>query len=209
MDYVSTRVITDDIKRLVRFYEEVTGLSPRWLTEEFAEFATPSCTLAIGSKRTMDMFGAGAARPADNHTAIIEFRVDDVDKEYEKLGTGDQRLCPAADDPAMGKPLLALSRPRREFDQFLHAGQRGGDQEIRDIAAELISTRIRRTRRSSDEALRLDFDRPRHREDGNLNISWALGAAFRHKAHPAPALPKPVGERRFPVGPCSRLGDVG
>jgi uncharacterized glyoxalase superfamily protein PhnB len=31
------------------------------------------------------MFGAGAARPADNHTAIIEFRVDDVDKEYEKL----------------------------------------------------------------------------------------------------------------------------
>ena len=85
MDYVSTRVITDDIKRLVRFYEEVTGLSPRWLTEEFAEFATPSCTLAIASKRTMDMFGAGAARPADNHTAIIEFRVDDVDKEYEKL----------------------------------------------------------------------------------------------------------------------------
>ncbi len=86
MDYVSTRFITDDIKRLVRFYEEVTGLSPRWLTEEFAEFATPSCTLAIGSKRTMDMFGAGAARPADNHTAIIEFRVDDVDEEYEKLG---------------------------------------------------------------------------------------------------------------------------
>jgi uncharacterized glyoxalase superfamily protein PhnB len=34
----------------------------------------------------MDMFGAGAAHAADNHTAIIEFRVDDVDKEYEKLG---------------------------------------------------------------------------------------------------------------------------
>ena len=33
----------------------------------------------------MDMFGAGAARPADNHTAIIEFRVDDVDKEYDRL----------------------------------------------------------------------------------------------------------------------------
>jgi uncharacterized glyoxalase superfamily protein PhnB len=32
------------------------------------------------------MFGAGAARPADNHSAIIEFRVEDVDKEYEKLG---------------------------------------------------------------------------------------------------------------------------
>ncbi|WP_258052301.1 VOC family protein [Mesorhizobium sp. INR15] len=45
----------------------------------------PSSTLAVGSKRTMDMFGAGAARPADNHSAIIEFRVADVDKDYERL----------------------------------------------------------------------------------------------------------------------------
>ena len=31
------------------------------------------------------MFGAGAARPADNHTVIIEFRVDDVDEEFQRL----------------------------------------------------------------------------------------------------------------------------
>ncbi|MDR3469656.1 MAG: VOC family protein [Xanthobacteraceae bacterium] len=85
MDYVSTRIITDDIKRLARFYGEVTGLAPTWYTDDFAELASPSCTLAIGSKRTMDLFGAGAARPADNHSAIIEFRVADVDKEYEKI----------------------------------------------------------------------------------------------------------------------------
>jgi predicted enzyme related to lactoylglutathione lyase len=85
MNFVSMRIITNDINHLVRFYEEITGLSPRWYTEDFAELATPSCILAIGSKRTMDMFGVGAARPADNHSAIIEFRVDDVDKEYEKL----------------------------------------------------------------------------------------------------------------------------
>ena len=85
MDFVSTRVITDDIKRLVRFYEDVTGLSPSWYTEHFAELVTPSCIFAIGSRRTMDLFGAGAARPADNHSAIIEFRVRDVDEEYRKL----------------------------------------------------------------------------------------------------------------------------
>lgn len=33
----------------------------------------------------MELFGAGAAHPADNHSAIIEFIVDDVDKEHEKL----------------------------------------------------------------------------------------------------------------------------
>ena len=85
MDFVSTRIITDDIKRLVQFYEDVTGVPPTWYTEDFAELATPSCALAIASKRTMDLFGAGAARPADNHSAIIEFRVGDVDEEYRKL----------------------------------------------------------------------------------------------------------------------------
>ncbi|WP_151178200.1 VOC family protein [Hypericibacter terrae] len=85
MDFVSTRVITDDIKRLVRFYEAISGLAATWYTDDFAELKTPSCTLAIGSQRTMDLFGAGAARPADNHSAILEFRVEDVDKEFEKL----------------------------------------------------------------------------------------------------------------------------
>jgi predicted enzyme related to lactoylglutathione lyase len=85
MKFVSLRLITDDIKRLVKFYEDVTGLTPTWSTPDFAELVTPACTLAIGSTRTMAMFGADIARPAANHTAIIEFRVDDVDAEYQKL----------------------------------------------------------------------------------------------------------------------------
>ena len=31
------------------------------------------------------MFGSGSARAADNHSVIIEFRVDDVDDEYTRL----------------------------------------------------------------------------------------------------------------------------
>ncbi len=85
MNFVSVRIITDDIGRLVGFYEQITGIPATWATEDFAELATPACTLAIASKRTMDIFGAGAARPADNHTAILEFRVDDVDNDYERL----------------------------------------------------------------------------------------------------------------------------
>ena len=85
MDFASIRVITNDVRRLVGFYELATGLPARWATDDFAELVTPSCTLAIASTRTMQLFGTGAARPADNHSVIIEFRVDDIDKEYEKL----------------------------------------------------------------------------------------------------------------------------
>lgn len=85
MNFVSIRIITADIKRLVRFYEQVTGLSVTMYTEDFGELVTPGCTLAIASPRTLQLFGGDVARPADNHTAIIEFRVGDVDGEYRKL----------------------------------------------------------------------------------------------------------------------------
>ncbi len=87
MNFVSIRIITDDIKRLVTFYESITSISATWSTEDFAELSTQSCTLAIGSTRTVALFGVGSARPADNHSAIIEFLVDDVDREFTKLKT--------------------------------------------------------------------------------------------------------------------------
>lgn len=82
---VSVRVITDDIARLVAFYEQVTGSPAEWATPDFAELRTTAGTLAIGSTRTVALFGAGSARPADNHTAIVEFLVADVDAEYARL----------------------------------------------------------------------------------------------------------------------------
>jgi predicted enzyme related to lactoylglutathione lyase len=85
MNFVSIRIITADVQRLAQFYEQVTGIAVTMYTEDFGELKTPACTLAIGSTRTLQLFGGDIARPADNHTAIIEFRVEDVDREYRKL----------------------------------------------------------------------------------------------------------------------------
>jgi predicted enzyme related to lactoylglutathione lyase len=85
VQFVSVRVISSDVARLVEFYEEATGLEARWPAEQFAEFVGSSCTLAIGSAQTMALFSAGAAAPESNRTAIFEFLVEDVDGEYERL----------------------------------------------------------------------------------------------------------------------------
>ena len=77
MDFVSIRVITDDVARLAGFYAKATGVEPTFYTEDFAELSTVHGTLAIGSTRTVPLFAPGAARPASNHTVIIEFLVDD------------------------------------------------------------------------------------------------------------------------------------
>ncbi|MEU5759856.1 VOC family protein [Nocardia sp. NPDC047648] len=85
MKLVSIRLITDDIQRLVSFYQHVTGVEANWATPDFAEIVTPAGTLAIGSTRTVALFAAGGAHPGDNHTAIIEFLVPDVDADYRRL----------------------------------------------------------------------------------------------------------------------------
>lgn len=85
MNFVSVRIITADVARLVGFYERVTGVTAAWATEDFAEIATASGTLAIGSTRTVPLFAPDSARPAENHSVVLEFLVDDVDRVHENL----------------------------------------------------------------------------------------------------------------------------
>lgn len=85
MNFVSIRVITDKVDSLVQFYEQITGLSLVRATPDFAELKTASGTLAIASTRTLKIIGADVAQAANNRSVIIEFRVDDVDQEYERL----------------------------------------------------------------------------------------------------------------------------
>lgn len=85
MKFVSTRIITADVNRLVDFYEMVTGISAVWGNELFAEIPTPVGTLAIGGDKTVPLFRAGSAEAAANRSAILEFVVEDVDAEYERL----------------------------------------------------------------------------------------------------------------------------
>lgn len=110
MDFVSTRIITDDIVRLVRFYEDI-GLQATWLTDEFAELSSPSSTLAIGTKRTMDLFYAGAATPGTNRSVIVEFRVDDVDEMFRKLDTLGTEIVQAPITQPWGNRSLMVRDP--------------------------------------------------------------------------------------------------
>ncbi|MBS0032319.1 VOC family protein [Chitinophaga sp. 22321] len=86
MNLVSIRIITAEVKRLVNFYEQVTGMLAIQYTDDFAELQSESATLAIGSTKTLQFFGGDeVAKAAQNHTAIIEFIVKDVDDTYQRI----------------------------------------------------------------------------------------------------------------------------
>ena len=85
MKLVSMRIITENVERLVSFYEGISGLPATRYTEDFAELQTPAGTLAIGSTRTMALFGGNVAQPGTNRSVIIEFLVEDVDTDFHTL----------------------------------------------------------------------------------------------------------------------------
>lgn len=85
MDFASIRIITDDVDRLARFYELVTGTSAGRPAPVFAEFRTGLGVLAIGSTATVAMLGEDAPKPGRNSSLVIEFLVDDVDAEFARL----------------------------------------------------------------------------------------------------------------------------
>ncbi len=86
MNLISMRVITNDVERLVSFYETISGCSATRYTPDFAELTTPKGTLAIGSTRTLSAFGAeGDVQPEANRSVIIEFLVEDVDAAFLQL----------------------------------------------------------------------------------------------------------------------------
>ena len=85
MRFASIRLVANDIKALVRFYEKLTGQKAEWLAPVFAEIVTPGATLAFGATETVALFKEGSAEPASNRTAIVEFQVEDVEAEFARI----------------------------------------------------------------------------------------------------------------------------
>ena len=85
MKLASVRLIAANIRHMVAFYEEILGLRAEWLAPVFAEIVTPGATLAIGAPETVALWKEGSGEAGANRTAYLEFQVDDIDAEFERL----------------------------------------------------------------------------------------------------------------------------
>lgn len=84
MSFASIRIVTDDLDRLVAFYEDVTRRTATRPAPVFAEIAGTGGTLAIASTATVAMLGDAVAA-ASNRSIIVEFEVADVDAEFDRV----------------------------------------------------------------------------------------------------------------------------
>jgi uncharacterized glyoxalase superfamily protein PhnB len=84
-DLINTCLITDDVGRLVRFYEAILNVQAQRTGEDYAEFHTGNGVLAIFSAKAQERYIPGSAVAGNNRSMVLEFRVADVDREYSRL----------------------------------------------------------------------------------------------------------------------------
>ena len=82
---INTCLITTNVSRLVNFYENVLGMKARWSGEQYAEFHTGVGVLAIFSAEAQEKYIPGSSEAASNRSAILQFKVADLDQEYVRL----------------------------------------------------------------------------------------------------------------------------
>ena len=106
MKLAYARLVTTDVPKLAQFYSELLGITPLG-SEEYVELPTTGWVLSIVSKRSVDIFSAGAAEPAANRSVILDFEVEDVDREYSRLeNLIDEFVSKPVDQPWGNRSML-------------------------------------------------------------------------------------------------------
>ena len=82
---INTCLITGRFTELVDFYEHVLAIAPRVSNGVYAEFPTNAGVLAIFAAAAQERYIPGSAVPASNKSAILEFKVANVDQEFMRL----------------------------------------------------------------------------------------------------------------------------
>lgn len=78
-------LITDNVNRLVDFYEPILSVKAKRSGDDYAELPTGAAVLAIFSQKAQENYIPGSTQAANNKGMILEFKVADVDKEYRRL----------------------------------------------------------------------------------------------------------------------------
>lgn len=110
MRFAYTRLVTDDLQGLAAFYEQILGLSPSG-NAVFLAFRLDGADLGLFSRTAAEQVHGGEWTPGTNRSAIIEFLVDDVDAEYQRLSAFVTDWMQAPKDMPWGNRSMLFRDP--------------------------------------------------------------------------------------------------
>ena len=82
---VNTCLFTGNVNRLVEFYERILQMKANRPDETYASFSTGAGVLGIFSLEAQEKYIPGSTEGLKNGSMVLEFKVANVDAEYERL----------------------------------------------------------------------------------------------------------------------------
>jgi predicted enzyme related to lactoylglutathione lyase len=111
MELVQSRIVTDDVERLARFYASLLGV-PVALNEYYVEVQAGPASVGFSRRQFTeyrdddDQAAAGAGRRRRDEV-ILDFLVDDVDAEYPRVAAlGVQWVMPPTTQPWGNRSMI-------------------------------------------------------------------------------------------------------
>lgn len=117
MKLAFARLITRNVLDLADFYRQVLRVTPAG-SEDYAQLNIDGIGLALSSKRSIDLFSAGAAEPAANRSLILDFLVDDVDAEHQRLQPIVHQFVMGPTNQPWGTRSMLFCDPDRNLINF-------------------------------------------------------------------------------------------
>jgi uncharacterized glyoxalase superfamily protein PhnB len=78
-------IVTANLEPMRTFYQQVLQVEPQIYRGNYVEFTMEAGTLALWRQSEFETFGVAPMRGAANQSVLIEFEVEDVDREYTRL----------------------------------------------------------------------------------------------------------------------------
>jgi uncharacterized glyoxalase superfamily protein PhnB len=78
-------IVTANLESMRAFYQQVLQVEPQIYRGNYVEFTLEAGTLALWRQSEWEDFGITPMRGAANHSVLIEFAVEDVEREYTRL----------------------------------------------------------------------------------------------------------------------------
>ncbi len=114
MKLASVRLVTNDLDRLIAFYQLLTGVDATRVAPEFAEVRLAGAVLALSTERMVKQFNAGVCVAAANRSAILELQLDhanDVDGLHSRLADARVDIAMPPTTMPWGNRSLLLRDP--------------------------------------------------------------------------------------------------
>jgi uncharacterized glyoxalase superfamily protein PhnB len=129
MSFTFVRLVTDDVAPLAGFYREVTGVAPKFFSDAYVEFPAAGATLAISDQRTMELHGAGATATRANRSVILDFQVEDVDRERARLASMIKEFVLEPTNQPWGNRSMLFRDPDGNLINFFAPINRGQQED--------------------------------------------------------------------------------